>query len=47
MKKSIKETARETILKILPLVDILFVSEESSRRMFQKECKKNIRQKEP
>ena len=32
-----EETARETILKILPLVDILFVSEESSRRMFQKE----------
>lgn len=28
--------ARETIKKILPMVDILFVSEETSRRMFQK-----------
>ena len=32
-----EDTARETILKILPLVDILFVSEETSRRMFKKE----------
>jgi len=31
-----EDTARNTIEKILPLVDILFVSEESSRRMFQK-----------
>ncbi len=31
-----EETARETIKKILPYVDILFVSEESCRRMFQK-----------
>ena len=31
-----EEESRETIKKILPLVDILFVSEESSRRMFQK-----------
>lgn len=32
-----EEESRETIKKILPLVDILFVSEESSRRMFQKQ----------
>ncbi len=31
-----EDTARETIKKILPYVDILFVSEESSRRMFAK-----------
>ena len=31
-----EQEARETIEKILPLVDILFVSEETSRRMFQK-----------
>ncbi len=31
-----EDTARETIEKILPYVDILFVSEESSRRMFRK-----------
>lgn len=31
-----EEKARETIQKILPYVDILFVSEETSRRMFQK-----------
>ncbi len=31
-----EETARKTIEKILPYVDVLFVSEESSRRMFQK-----------
>lgn len=31
-----EDTARNTIKQILPLVDILFVSEESSRRMFQK-----------
>lgn len=31
-----EETAKNVIKKILPLVDILFVSEESSRRMFQK-----------
>ena len=31
-----EDTARETIKSILPYVDILFVSEESSRRMFQK-----------
>lgn len=29
-------TARQTIEKILPYVDVLFVSEESCRRMFQK-----------
>ncbi|MBD5426877.1 MAG: sugar kinase [Treponemataceae bacterium] len=29
-------TARETIKKVLPFVDILFISEESCRRMFQK-----------
>ncbi len=31
-----EDEARETIKKILPLTDILFVSEESSRRMFRK-----------
>ncbi len=31
-----EEDARETIEQILPLVDVLFVSEETSRRMFQK-----------
>ena len=31
-----EDTARETIQSILPYVDILFVSEESSRRMFRK-----------
>lgn len=31
-----EEEARETIQQILPLVDVLFVSEETSRRMFQK-----------
>ena len=31
-----EETARKTIEQILPYVDVLFVSEESSRRMFQK-----------
>ncbi len=31
-----EEEARETITQILPLVDILFVSEETSRRMFGK-----------
>ena len=31
-----EEQARETIKSILPMVDVLFVSEESSRRMFQK-----------
>lgn len=31
-----EEQARETIKSILPMVDMLFVSEESSRRMFQK-----------
>ena len=31
-----EDEARETIKKILPLVDVLFVSEETSRRMFQK-----------
>ena len=31
-----EDTARETIKSILPYVDILFVSEESSRRMFRK-----------
>lgn len=31
-----EDEARETIEQILPLVDILFVSEETSRRMFQK-----------
>ncbi len=28
-----EETARETVLRVLPFVDILFVSEETSRRM--------------
>jgi len=32
-----EETARKTILSILPFIDILFVSEETSRRMFQQE----------
>ena len=32
-----EEEAREVIKEILPLVDILFVSEETSRRMMQKE----------
>ena len=32
-----EEEARELIKTILPLVDILFVSEETSRRMMQKE----------
>jgi 2-dehydro-3-deoxygluconokinase len=31
-----EDEARETIESILPLVDVLFVSEETSRRMFQK-----------
>ncbi|MFR9307925.1 MAG: sugar kinase [Lachnospiraceae bacterium] len=31
-----EEEARETIREILPLVDVLFISEETSRRMFQK-----------
>ncbi len=31
-----EDTARETILKILPFVDILFISEESCHRMFRK-----------
>ncbi len=31
-----EETARTTIKSILPFVDILFISEESCRRMFQK-----------
>lgn len=31
-----EQQARETIETILPLVDVLFVSEETSRRMFQK-----------
>lgn len=31
-----EDEARETIRQILPLVDVLFVSEESSRRMFRK-----------
>ena len=31
-----EQEARQTIEKILPLVDVLFVSEETSRRMFQK-----------
>ncbi len=31
-----EEEARETIEKVLPLTDILFISEETSRRMFQK-----------
>lgn len=31
-----EDEARETIKQILPLVDVLFISEESSRRMFQK-----------
>ena len=31
-----EEDARKTILQILPLVDVLFVSEETSRRMLQK-----------
>ena len=31
-----EKTARETIEQVLPLVDILFVSEETSRRMFQR-----------
>ncbi len=31
-----EETARETLEKVFPYVDILFVSEETSRRMFQK-----------
>lgn len=31
-----EETARTTIKQILPFVDILFISEESCRRMFQK-----------
>lgn len=31
-----EETARETIKKVLPFVDILFISEESCRRMFKK-----------
>ena len=32
-----EEEARETIKSILPYIDILFVSEETSRRMMQKE----------
>ncbi len=31
-----EETARATIQQVLPYVDVLFVSEETSRRMFQK-----------
>lgn len=31
-----EQEARKTIQQILPLVDVLFVSEETSRRMFQK-----------
>ncbi|MCR5743497.1 MAG: sugar kinase [Lachnospiraceae bacterium] len=31
-----EEEARETILSILPYVDVLFISEETSRRMMQK-----------
>ncbi len=31
-----EDEARETIQKILPLVDVLFISEETSRRMFHK-----------
>lgn len=31
-----EDEARETIQKVLPLVDVLFVSEESCRRMFRK-----------
>lgn len=31
-----EKTARETIEQVLPLTDILFASEETSRRMFQK-----------
>lgn len=31
-----EDTARETIQQILPYVDVLFISEESSRRMFRK-----------
>lgn len=31
-----EEQAKETILKVLPMVDVLFVSEETSRRMMQK-----------
>ncbi len=31
-----EDEARETIKRVLPMIDILFVSEESSRRMFQK-----------
>ena len=31
-----EDEARETIQSILPMVDVLFVSEESSRRMFRK-----------
>lgn len=30
-------TAKATILKVLPYVDVLFISEESCRRMFEKE----------
>ncbi|MBN2546360.1 MAG: sugar kinase [Spirochaetes bacterium] len=33
------ETARKEIEKILPLIDILFISEESARKMFKKEGK--------
>jgi 2-dehydro-3-deoxygluconokinase len=32
-----ENTAREAILKILPYIDILFISEESCHRMFKKE----------
>lgn len=32
-----EDEARETIQTVLPLVDVLFVSEETSRRMFRKE----------
>lgn len=31
-----EDEARETIKKLLPMVDVLFISEETSRRMFQK-----------
>ena len=31
-----EDEARETIKQVLPLVDVLFISEETSRRMFQK-----------
>ena len=47
-----EETARNTINEILPIIDILFVSEETSRRMFQmtgtlKEIHKKFSEKYP